>query len=39
MPHRVQTFLPFAAFDATARVLDDGRLGRQRVEVLLILRR
>ena len=35
---RVQTFLPFADFDASARVLDDRRLGKQRVEALQVLR-
>jgi hypothetical protein len=34
----VQTFLPYADFEATARVLDDRRLGKQRVEALQILR-
>ena len=34
----MQTFLPYADFDATARVLDDRRLGKQRVEVMQILR-
>lgn len=34
----MQTFLPYADFVATARVLDDLRLGKQRVEVLQILR-
>jgi hypothetical protein len=34
----VQTFLPYADFAASARVLDDRRLGKQRVEVLQILR-
>ena len=34
----MQTFLPYADFDATARVLDDRRLGKQRVEVLQVLR-
>jgi hypothetical protein len=34
----VQTFLPYADFDATAKVLDDRRLGKQRVEALQILR-
>lgn len=39
MLHRaVQTFLPYADFDDTARALDDRRLGKQRVEVLQILR-
>jgi hypothetical protein len=34
----VQTFLPLADFEATARVLDRLRLGKQRVEALQILR-
>jgi hypothetical protein len=34
----VQTFLPYAGFDASAAVLDDARLGKQRVETLQILR-
>jgi len=34
----VQTFLPYADFGATARALDDRRLGKQRVETLQILR-
>jgi Pyrimidine dimer DNA glycosylase len=34
----VQTFLPYADFAATAAVLDQRRLGKQRVEVLQILR-
>ena len=34
----MQTFLPYADFAASARVLDDKRLGKQRVEVLQILR-
>jgi len=34
----VQTFLPYADFAATARALDDRRLGKQRVETLQILR-
>ncbi len=33
----VQTFLPYADFERTAQVLDDRRLGKQRVEVLQIL--
>lgn len=33
----MQTFLPFESFERTARVLDDRRLGKQRVEVLQIL--
>jgi pyrimidine dimer DNA glycosylase len=35
---RVQTFLPYADFAASAEVLDDRRLGKQRVEALQILR-
>ncbi len=34
----VQTFLPFPRFDASAAVLDDARLGKQRVETLQVLR-
>jgi hypothetical protein len=34
----VQTFLPFESFAETAAVLDQRRLGKQRVEVLQILR-
>lgn len=34
----MQTFLPFASFDDSARVLDTARLGKQRVETLQILR-
>jgi hypothetical protein len=34
----VQTFLPYASFAETARVLDPRRLGKQRVETLQILR-
>lgn len=34
----MQTFLPSASFAASAAVLDDRRLGKQRVEVLQILR-
>jgi hypothetical protein len=33
----VQTFLPYPDFERTAEVLDDRRLGKQRVEVLQIL--
>jgi hypothetical protein len=33
----VQTFLPYADFDQTARALDDRRLGKQRVEAMQIL--
>jgi hypothetical protein len=34
----VQTFLPYPDFAASARVLDDRRLGKQRVEALQVLR-
>lgn len=34
----MQTFLPFPDFDDCAGVLDDRRLGKQRVEVLQVLR-
>lgn len=34
----MQTFLPYADFEATAKALDERRLGKQRVEVLQILR-
>jgi hypothetical protein len=34
----VQTFLPFADFVESARVLDQARLGKQRVEALQVLR-
>ena len=34
----MQTFLPYASFARTARVLDARRLGKQRVEALQILR-
>lgn len=34
----MQTFLPYADFAASARVLDKRRLGRQRVEAYQILR-
>ncbi|HEX6468806.1 MAG TPA: MSMEG_6728 family protein [Streptosporangiaceae bacterium] len=34
----MQTFLPYADFAATARVLDERRLGKQRVEALQVLR-
>ena len=34
----MQTFLPYADFEATARVLDSRRLGKQRVEVIQIVR-
>ena len=33
----MQTFLPYADFDKSAEVLDDKRLGKQRVEVIQIL--
>ena len=35
---RMQTFLPYADFEASARALDDRRLGKQRVEALQVLR-
>lgn len=34
----MQTFLPYADFAASARSLDDKRLGKQRVEALQVLR-
>ena len=34
----MQTFLPYPDFEETASVLDDRRLGKQRVEALQILR-
>jgi hypothetical protein len=34
----MQTFLPYASFRRSAEVLDDRRLGKQRVEVLQVLR-
>jgi len=34
----VQTFVPYADFEACARVLDVKRLGKQRVEVVQIVR-
>ena len=34
----MQTFLPYADFAATARLLDQRRLGKQRVEALQVLR-
>ncbi len=34
----MQTFLPYADFEASARVLDSKRLGKQRVEVIQIVR-
>lgn len=33
----MQTFLPYADFDACARCLDDRRLGKQRVEAYQVL--
>ncbi|MCO5169063.1 MAG: MSMEG_6728 family protein [Planctomycetes bacterium] len=33
----MQTFLPYASFERSARALDDRRLGKQRVEVLQVL--
>jgi hypothetical protein len=33
----VQTFLPFPDFEQSARVLDDRRLGKQRVETLQVM--
>lgn len=33
----MQTFLPYASFDDTARCLDDKRLGKQRVEAFQVL--
>lgn len=33
----LQTFLPYESFEKSAEVLDDKRLGKQRVEVLQIL--
>src|SRR3954467_1830804 len=35
---RVQTFLPYADFERSARALDIKRLGKQRVEALQVLR-
>jgi hypothetical protein len=35
---RMQTFLPYADFERTARVLDPKRLGKQRVEVIQVVR-
>lgn len=35
---RVQTFLPYPDFEATAAVLDRRRVGKQRVEALQVLR-
>ncbi|WP_344178683.1 MSMEG_6728 family protein [Kribbella lupini] len=34
----MQSFLPYADFQATARILDPRRLGKQRVETIQILR-
>ena len=34
----MQTFLPYPCFRCSARVLDDRRLGKQRVETLQVLR-
>ncbi|RRO18667.1 cytoplasmic protein [Saccharopolyspora rhizosphaerae] len=34
----MQTFLPYPSFDESAAVLDDRRLGKQRVEALQVLR-
>ncbi|MBT2503438.1 MSMEG_6728 family protein [Curtobacterium sp. ISL-83] len=34
----MQTFLPYADFRASAEVLDDRRLGKQRVETLQVMR-
>lgn len=34
----MQTFVPFADFESSARVLDGKRLGKQRVEVIQIVR-
>lgn len=34
----MQTFLPYPSFAESARVLDRQRLGKQRVEVLQLLR-
>jgi hypothetical protein len=36
--YRMQTFLPFSDFARSAAVLDPGRLGKQRVETLQVLR-
>ena len=33
----MQTFLPYPDFERSAKVLDNKRLGKQRVEVLQIL--
>lgn len=34
----MQTFLPYADFEASARALDDKRLGKQRVEAIQVVR-
>jgi hypothetical protein len=34
----VQTFMPYSDFEKTARVLDTKRLGKQRVEVIQVIR-
>ena len=34
----MQTFVPYPSFDESARVLDTGRLGKQRIETMQILR-
>lgn len=34
----MQTFLPYASFEASARALDPKRLGKQRVEVIQVVR-
>lgn len=34
----MQTFLPYADFERSARVLDDKRLGKQRVETIQVVR-
>jgi hypothetical protein len=34
----MQTFLPYPSFEESARVLDQARLGKQRVEALQVLR-
>jgi hypothetical protein len=34
----MQTFLPYPDFEASARALDDRRLGKQRVEAMQVLR-
>ena len=35
---RMQTFTPYGDFEASLRVLDQKRLGKQRVEVIQIIR-